>query len=188
MSITTIDPIVDNRWDDFITRHPASNIFHHSAWARVLQDRYKCRPTYYVLENERREILAAAPFFRIQSPLTGRRLACLPCSEYCYPLTYTRDDASRLLAAAKEEVHSGRVSYLEIRGWRDLVAPEELGLKENPYYLTHVASLDDDPERLRAQLDRDAHHHLKRKYILPAITLPPSSARSKKPCSGMMCR
>jgi lipid II:glycine glycyltransferase (peptidoglycan interpeptide bridge formation enzyme) len=142
MRVTAIDPVSDKRWDDFITEHPEGTIFHHSAWANVLQDRYKCSPAYYVLENERGEILAGAPFFRIQSRLTGRRLACLPSCAYCFPLAYNGEDTSQVLLAAKEEVQSGRVSYL----------------REHPYYLTHVAGLDEDPERLRARLDRDGYH------------------------------
>ena len=162
MRATTIDPISDNRWDDFVMRHPESTIFHHSAWAQVLRDRYRCSPTYYVLENERGEISAAAPFFQIQSPLTGKRLACLPCSEYCFPLAYSDEDVRQLLIAAKEEVYSGRVSYLEIRGWRDLAAPEELGLKEHPSLLAHVVGLDNDADRLRSRFDHRARRGLKR--------------------------
>lgn len=162
MKVTTVDPMLDNRWDDFIMKHPESTIFHHSAWAQVLRDRYKCSPTYYVLESDRGEILAAAPFFRIQSPLTGKRLSCLPCSEYCFPLAYDQEDLRELVATVREEVDSGRLSYLEVRGWPDLVAPEELDLKEHPYYLTHVASLDNDLERLRSRFDHDARYGLKR--------------------------
>ena len=128
MKTTTIDPITDSRWDDFIMKHPESTFFHRSAWAQVLRDRYGDKSTYYIIENERGEIMAAAPFVRIQSPLMGRRLTCLPCSEYCFPLAYTREGISQLLVAAKEEVQSGRVSYLEIRGWKNSVTPEELGL------------------------------------------------------------
>jgi hypothetical protein len=37
-------------------QHPAGTIFHHSAWARVLQDRYGASPTYYAKENGNGEI------------------------------------------------------------------------------------------------------------------------------------
>ncbi len=164
-SVKVIDPISDKRWDDFINEHPRSTIFHSSAWAQVLGDRYKHDPTYYILENAHGEILAAAPFFHIQTPLKGRRLTCLPCSEYCFPLAYNDEGVGRLLSAAKAEVQSGRASYLEIRGWGALIDPEKLDLKEYPYYVTHVTGLDDDPERLRAKLDR-GDYHLKRNLKL----------------------
>ncbi len=156
----TIDPIADKRWDDFVMKHPQGTIFHHSAWARVLVDRYKCSPTYYVVEDEHGEIAAGIPFIRIQSRLAGRRLACLPCSEYCYPLAYSPEAVVQLLATAKDEVDCGHTSFLEIRGWKDAITPGELELVESPLYLRHVTALNDDLERLRAGLEKN--HHLKR--------------------------
>jgi hypothetical protein len=89
-------------------------------------------------------------------------LVCLPCSEYCFPLAYTREDIARLLVAPKEEVHGSRFSHMEVRGWSNLCIPEEIGMKENAYYLTHVTGLDDDPEKLMAGLDHDARYNIRR--------------------------
>jgi hypothetical protein len=161
MRITIIDPIADKRWDDFILGHPDSTIFHHSAWARVLRDRYRCIPMYYVLEGNGGEILAAAPFFRIDSRLTGRRLSCLPCSEYCFPLAYTYEDVSQLLTAVKEEVRHRQVSYIEIRGWANVASPAQLDLTERSYYFKHVGSLDNDLDRLRAGFHKHTRYSLK---------------------------
>ncbi len=69
---------------------------------------------------------------------------------------------NRLLGAAKESVQSGRVGYLEIRGWGSPVAPEELGLTGNVYYLSHVVHLHGDPEKLRNSIILKGGAHLKR--------------------------
>jgi FemAB family. len=159
--VTTINPLEDSRWDDFVMGHPESTIFHHSDWARVLRDRYESSPTYYVIEGVHGEIVAAAPFVFIPSSLAGRRLVCLPCSEYGFPLVHSSEAIVQLIAAAKEEVKSGRVSFLEIRGWGSLGMPSEMGFMESPTYLRHVITLDEDIERLRAKLDHQ-NHHLKR--------------------------
>jgi glycosyltransferase involved in cell wall biosynthesis len=82
LSILQIDPLADKRWDDFIQKQPGGTIFHHSAWARVLQDRYGAKPTYFAKENGNGEITAVAPFFKISGALGERRLVCLPASEY----------------------------------------------------------------------------------------------------------
>lgn len=156
--LTTIDPVEDSRWDAFIKKHPESTIFHHSAWAQVLRERYQREPIYHVMENDRREIVAAIPLFSIQSALTGNRLVCLPCSEYCFPLSDSRESLLPLIDAVKAEVDNGGVSFWEARGWGGLVVPEELGLVENPYYLRHVANLDGDPEKLRAKLYHESYH------------------------------
>ncbi len=160
--IITIDPINDNRWDEFINAHPDRTIFHSSAWAKVLRDRYRCRPTYQAIESEHGKLLAVAPFFTLHSPLSGRKLSCLPCSEYCFPLATAGGDVTELVEAAKEEVRSGNVSYIEIKGWKGSASPGELGLKEYSYYLNHTTDLGHDPEVLRAGFGGKEGYHLRR--------------------------
>jgi CelD/BcsL family acetyltransferase involved in cellulose biosynthesis len=156
--LITVDPVEDSRWDDFIMKHPESTIFHHAAWAQVLRDRYQRKPKYRVVENNCGEIVAAIPLFSIRSPLTGNRLVCLPGAEYCFPIADSGESLFLLMDALRTEVDNGSDSFLEIRGWGGLVVPAELGLVENPYYLRHVASLDGDPERLRARLFHESYH------------------------------
>lgn len=159
--VTTISPISDKRWDDFVIKHPASTIFHHSVWARVLRDRYQYEPMYYVVEDDRSNITAAAPIFPIRTRLIGNKLLCLPCSEYCYPLANSSESLVPLMTVLKAEVDSSKASFIEFRGWNGLATPDELGLTEYPRYLRHVTVLDEDTEKLRAELDRQ-HYHLKR--------------------------
>ena len=159
--LKTIDPITDRRWDDFVTRHPAGTIFHHSAWARVLQDRYSNGFSYYVLENENGEITAAAPFVHLRSPLTGNRLVCLPSSEYCYPLADSQANMDQLLQEALQKVNDESGAYLEIRGWGSEARPEEIGLKGHDYYLTHVIELDGDMDAVRKRMTRNGRYNLR---------------------------
>jgi lipid II:glycine glycyltransferase (peptidoglycan interpeptide bridge formation enzyme) len=141
--------------------HPESTIFHHSAWASVILDRYRCQPVYYVLENERGEISAAAPFLRLKSPLTGKRIVCLPSSEFCFPLAYREEDLGELMAVLKQEVDGEHSSYLEVRGWGSLGTPGQFGFKEHSYYLTHIIDLDGDPQKVRARMDRNGRYNLR---------------------------
>jgi CelD/BcsL family acetyltransferase involved in cellulose biosynthesis len=152
VQVVAIDPIDDCRWDEFITSHPDSTIFHHSAWARVLRDRYGEGLTYRAVVDERGRIVAVAPFVLIRSRLTGKRLSSLPGSEYCFPLAARADALQQLVASTVGEIDMGQASYLEIRGWRGDVDPGDLGLVEDPYYLGHVGALQDDPEALKAEL------------------------------------
>jgi serine/alanine adding enzyme len=159
--IKTIDPITDKRWDAFITNHPESTIFHHSAWARVLIDIYQCCPAYYVLENGHGEISAAAPFMWLKSPITGKRLICLPQSELCFPLAYREEDLGELMTGIRDELNGDRSSYMEIRGWGRLGNPNQFNLKEHSYFLTHVINLDSDLQNIRAKMDRNGRYNLR---------------------------
>ena len=117
MKIDIIDPIVDRRWDQFVSEQSNSTIFHTSAWAKVIEETYGYLPRYYVIENEFGQFEAAIPLYYINSKLTGKRLICLPFSDYCYPLSRTDIDISILLNTVKNDIESKMASYLEIRGW-----------------------------------------------------------------------
>lgn len=162
MYVKTIDPTTDARWDAFVLAHGFSTIFHHSAWARVLKDTYRYSPSYYVVEGEAGDIIAAAPFYRISSWLTGSRLVCLPFSDFCFPLSHRPEDTRLLLSSAKEEVDSGQASHLEIRGWRDTSDPIELGLVGSWCYVVHAATLARDPEECKWRLHHRALRSLKK--------------------------
>jgi hypothetical protein len=160
-NVKLVDPISDGRWDSFVINHPEGTIFHHSAWARVLMSRYHHGPRYYVLEDENGEIRAAAPFYRVSSPITGKRLVCLPSSEYCYPLGDNFEDIERLVQAAVQDVNEDGDAYLEIRGWPNGGTPEASCLMGHPCFLTHVVELDRDPQKVRAHMDRNGRYNLR---------------------------
>lgn len=165
----TVNPLTDKRWDEFVSHHPEGTIFHHSAWARVLQERYAASPEYFVLENNQGELTAIAPFFLVPGTLRGRRLVCLPSSEYCYPLAYNQSDIEKLISLAEAEVLSKHLSYLEIRGGNIGDRAPALGLKEHSYYLHHVTPLEGRPPDLRAKLSRETRYHLNRGERSPVV-------------------
>jgi hypothetical protein len=106
MNIKIINPAIDTRWDDFVNRQNQSTIFHTSAWAKVIQESYGYIPYYYVIEDDTKQLKAAIPFHFINSWLTGKRMICLPFSDYCYPIGDESADITLLLNAAKKEVES----------------------------------------------------------------------------------
>lgn len=142
MNIQIIDPTSDSRWDEFIANQEYSTIFHTAAWARVIKEAYGYSPRYYVLEDEKSEITAAIPFYLVKSILTGKRLVCLPFSDYCYPLGKENHDISLLLNSAKKEVDTEAVSYMETRGWSNGAAPADPDLKKHDHYILHLINLE----------------------------------------------
>lgn len=162
MKITTLDPITDPRWDKFVGEHPDATIYHHSAWARVISERYRHDPVCNVLEDDDGRILAGIPLQRINSVLTGKRIVCLPCSDSCFPLSTVEGGINELLTGVKAQVDNEHFSYVEIRGWPNSPVPRELGLEENPYYLTHIANIADGPDAWVGRINRMTRRNLKR--------------------------
>jgi CelD/BcsL family acetyltransferase involved in cellulose biosynthesis len=151
--IQIIDPTADSRWDDFLAGQKNSTVFHTSAWARVLRDTYGYKPRYYVLENEAGQFRAAIPFFLVRSLLTGKRLVCLPFSDYCSPLGDDVTDIVLLLDSAKKEVDAGTASFLEIKGWQNGVIPAQLSLATRDYNILYTLNLEQGADILKKRLD-----------------------------------
>jgi CelD/BcsL family acetyltransferase involved in cellulose biosynthesis len=148
VKISVIDPTTDGRWEEFIASQKHSTVFHTAAWARVIKEAYGYFPRYYVLENEAGQLRAAIPFYLVQSVLTGKRLICLPFSDYCSPLGGEEADITLLLNSAKKEIGAGAASYLEIRGWQNGMSPSQLSLVTREYHTTYILDLYPEAERL----------------------------------------
>jgi hypothetical protein len=157
MKVSIINPLKDPRWDKFINSQTESTIFHTSVWARVIQDTYKYTPYYYVLEEETGELKAGIPLFLISSVISGKRLVCLPFSDYCFPLG-EESAIAVLLDSAKNEVNAGTASYMELRGWQNGKSPTQPDLKTRDYYLLYMIDLEQGIESLRNSF----HHSIKR--------------------------
>src|ERR1700730_18980537 len=67
-----LDPLSDRRWDQLAASHPDCDIFHSSAWARVLCKTYRHKPCYLHLSRAGMT-MALVPIMEVASTLTGRR-------------------------------------------------------------------------------------------------------------------
>lgn len=143
MKFSIIDPTTHSGWNEFVTQQQAT-VFHTSAWARVIQEAYGYLPQYYVIENDVGQISAALPCYLVKSMLTGKRLVCLPFSDYCCPLGHDATDITLLLDFVKKEVDSGPASYLEIRGSQHGITPAKLNFIPRNYHFLYVLDLKPD--------------------------------------------
>ncbi len=164
--IRIVDPTTDGRWDKFVTGQESNTIFHTSAWAKVIKETYGYLSRYYTIENEDGQMRAAIPFYFIQSKLTGRRLVCLPFSDYCWPLGKDEADITSLLNTAKNEVKTGAASYLEVRGWQNGVPKAQFNMAGYDYYTRYLLELEPDlkalSERFHLSVRRCIHQAEKR--------------------------
>ena len=102
LKTVAINPFEDNRWDDFITKHPQGLVYHHSMWGKVIKSTYNYQPLYVGLEQSDTGLLeGVVPFFLIDSMFTGKdlfhfllrhiliRLCRKPNSGKLYPLLWS---------------------------------------------------------------------------------------------------
>lgn len=128
----------DNRWDDFVFKHPGGSIYHHSTWRQVLQLTYGYQPLYLALQNgSGGDLHGLYPFMLVKSRLTGDRLVSLPFSSFCAPLV-----ADPTVA---EMVHFSlarypRIDYLEMK-LCDGAGNAPDFLEKHTSYVTHLLDL-----------------------------------------------
>ena len=136
MSISEIDPLTDQRWEDFALGHPAATVFHTTAWLRVLRATYGFRPRYLVQTDAAGRITAGMPFVEAKRG----RLVGLPFSDFCAPLTTGAGEVpfEDLGRAGVRDVTS-----IEVRGDGG-IGLEAKGFVKGPRFLHHVIPLDAD--------------------------------------------
>jgi len=154
VQVVLVNPLTDARWDAFATAHPDGTIFHHSAWAKVLNESYALTLRYYALEDGE-DFKAIAPFCHVRSPLTGNRLVCLPFSDYCFPLASGPEEMKLLLEPILKQVAMPHLP-LEIRHWGTVSRPQDFSLIENPYFVAHTTDLNNSNKNLMSRINNRA--------------------------------
>jgi CelD/BcsL family acetyltransferase involved in cellulose biosynthesis len=109
-----VNPLTDPVWDELVTSHPDSTVFHTSAWARVLADTYGHQPCYLRL-SFRGEPLALVPMMEVRSLFTGARGICLPFSDSCAPLLLSRFGTNMIAGKLRQIGREHSWSYFEVR-------------------------------------------------------------------------
>jgi Acetyltransferase (GNAT) domain len=112
--IRFIDPLVDPAWDALVLSHSEANIFHSSAWAKVLARSYGHKPIYLQVVRHG-AVEALVPLMEVRSLFTGRRAVCLPFSDFCGPLFFGGRDTSIIFERLSTMARERNWSYFEIR-------------------------------------------------------------------------
>jgi CelD/BcsL family acetyltransferase involved in cellulose biosynthesis len=123
MPTTSIDgPLVhelrsheNSRWNELVSRHARSSIFHTSSWLEALRRTYGYEPVVITTSPPDAPLENGLVFCRINSWITGRRWVSLPFSDHCEPLVESSAQLRDLLAAIEPVMARERLRYLEVR-------------------------------------------------------------------------
>ncbi len=122
LSIHSIDPLTDPRWNSFVERHPRASIFHTSAWVKTLQQAYGYKPVAFTTTPAGKDLTNGVIFCHVDSWLTGKRLVSLPFSDHCEVLADEEKDLRVVTTELERQARSGDCKYVELRP----IAPLEL--------------------------------------------------------------
>lgn len=116
LALSSIDPLTDSRWTEFVEAHPRASIFHTTSWLEALRRTYGYEPVVYTTSPPGAKLRNGLAFCQVESWLTGRRLVSLPFSEYCEPLVdHSADTYALLSRLAETSLRNGSWRYIELR-------------------------------------------------------------------------
>ena len=151
-----VDPLTDERWNDYVSRHPAALVFHHASWLRCLQSENGQRPRGLAILADEAEFAAVLPLLPARGlPLpragavVGRRLSSLPRTPVAGPLAHGREQLRRLVHAAAMQASSVPGTQLQLKPAEPTLDGLVEGIVPSPWRLTYVLDLPDDPDLLR---------------------------------------
>jgi hypothetical protein len=126
-AVRTLDPLADQRWPEFLARHPQASIFHTPEWLQALQSTYGYKPVVFTTSKEG-ELSNGVVFCHVRTWLTGNRLVSLPFSDHCQPLA-AGDDLKAILRFLHDQRSAECRKYTELRP----VADEGM-FEDQPYF------------------------------------------------------
>ena len=113
--VYSFDPLSDERWSDFLQRHPNSSVFHTRPWLSALLHTYGYPPIAFTTSPPREELRNAVVYCKVDSWLTGRRLVSLPFSDHCDLLVDTEPDVESISSALADQQQRLKLRYIEFR-------------------------------------------------------------------------
>jgi hypothetical protein len=115
LSVFTVYPLTDARWDELISKHHRAGVFHSSSWLSALQLTYGYEPVAFTTSPPSEPLKNGLICCKVKSWITGRRLVSLPFSDHCDVLADSTAEQEELLAHVCERVARDGYGHAEIR-------------------------------------------------------------------------
>jgi hypothetical protein len=149
-----VDPLFDERWPEFLRRHPQASVFHSRGWLNALQDTYGYKPVAFTSTLPGQPLRDAAVFCEVKSWLVRPRLVSLPFSDHTELLLSATQELAALLSHLANGVREGRWTSVEFRPpgyWGPWP-----GFSDGPQFIVHRLNLEPSLEFLFAGFNKDS--------------------------------
>jgi hypothetical protein len=140
VTINVLNPLSDNRWDEFVALHPRASVFHQRGWLQALQKTYGYEPLALTSASPGEPLRDGIVLCRVPSWLTGTRLVSLPFTDHCEPLLNDSSDFLEFERWLQTECDRQNWKYVELR---PLSCREDLkgSLPSSSSYYFHALNL-----------------------------------------------
>ena len=158
VSIHTLNPLLDDRWDDLVARHPKASVFHQRGWLGALARTYGYEPIVFTTSSPTAELRNGLVFCRVSSWLTGSRLVSLPFSDHCEPICDSTEEMNSLIKYSQAVMERQGWQYLELRSSNEDFGQPGVasGFRPAGNYFLHVIDLRPDLDDVFRGLNKDS--------------------------------
>lgn len=157
LTIYTLNPLSDHRWDDLVARHPNASVFHQRGWLEALARTYGYEPLVFTTSSQNSDLENGLLLCRVNSWLTGSRLVSLPFSDHCEPLCGSLDEMNALLSYAQAALRDHGLRYVELRPVNEAFGKTlaASGFRPAGNYFLHLIDLGPKLAEVFGGLDKD---------------------------------
>ena len=134
MSIYSINPLSDTRWDQLVAQHPRASVFHRRGWLEALARTYGYQPLVLTRASAGEPLRDGMVFCRVSSWITGTRLVSLPFADHCEPLLDGPGDCLQFLDWLRLESPRQGWKYVELRPLSEIQAGADLQPGRSYYF------------------------------------------------------
>jgi len=177
VNIQVINPLLDKRWDDFVSHHPRASVFHQRGWLEGLARTYGYEPCVLTTAAPGEALKDGIAVCRISSWMTGTRLVSLPFSDHCEPLLGDIGELSNFMKWFRANGAVEPFDYVELR---PLSAADRLsyGLQPSCSYWHHELDLTPRLEQIFQRMHNNSFKRKVRRAERERLSY--ESGRSKK--------
>ena len=118
LTIRTLQPADEQRWDTFVRATPEATFFHLSGWRTVIETAFNHR-TYYMMAERGGTLTGVLPLTLVKTKLFGASLISNAFCVYGGPIAVDASSIQSLEDAAIQLMDQLRVPVLEFRSWAE---------------------------------------------------------------------
>ena len=101
-------------WQEYVSSHPSSGIYHHIGWKSVIEEAYGHTALYLIAKNNN-EVIGILPLILIKSRIFGSSLTSLPYLDHSGIIADDTSIQNLLIEKAQKLGQNYAVDHLELR-------------------------------------------------------------------------
>jgi len=141
-------------WDEYVSAHDDSTVYHTSTWCRIVSD-IGDYPSLCLIHKSNDRIDGVLPIMEVRSWLLGNRMVALPFSDESPPLADNAEAARALVGRAFALQEERGLGFFELRGGAVSAGLEDPAATQN-HFTTYTIPLTRDTEAVFKSFARKA--------------------------------